>query len=379
MCSTLCLVGKLVCRRTIFGSVANPAHATATMMHFPANAGLIFLTDELTNDRYLVDTGETLSIVPGNQNSSLSIPLLKGADGQPIPSWGFIQKTLQFQGKLFTSSFLQAAVAGPILGIDFLRKFKFTAAPEINQIQFACTAVASPAPDLPSAALSALLYLFIFPQAPAPVPIMLPGVAISSQPPAISAHEVRNPEVKSSSFSSRENKSLLDPPPLLFSKIPDSVLADVKTLLQKFPSILRSEDMKPTPTHGVKHHIHTSCHPPVLAKSCSLDPEKFQIAKAEFKNLESAGIIRRSKLPWASPLHMVSKKDGSLGLCGHYRSLNLMTTPGQVPFAKHAGPFQWPAWLYSVFKNKSCQGLSPNPCRNRRHPQNCNHYAIWFV
>jgi hypothetical protein len=184
--------------------VANPAHATATMMHFPANAVLIFLTDELTNDRYLVDTGATLSIVPGNQNSSPSSPLLKGADGQPIPSWGFIQKTLQFQGKLFTSSFLQAAVAGPKLGIDFLRKFKFTVVPEINQIQFACTAAASPAPDLLSAALSALLYLFIFPPAPAPVPIMLPGVAISSQPPAISAHEVRNPEVKLSSFSSRE-------------------------------------------------------------------------------------------------------------------------------------------------------------------------------
>jgi hypothetical protein len=34
-------------------------------MHFPANAGLIFLTDELTNDRYLVDTGATLSMQLG--------------------------------------------------------------------------------------------------------------------------------------------------------------------------------------------------------------------------------------------------------------------------------------------------------------------------
>jgi hypothetical protein len=51
---------------------------------------------------------------------------LKGADGQPIPSWGFIKKTVQFQGKLFTSSFFQAAVAGPILGIDFLRKFAYS-------------------------------------------------------------------------------------------------------------------------------------------------------------------------------------------------------------------------------------------------------------
>jgi hypothetical protein len=58
-------------------------------MHFTANAGLIFLTDELINDRYLVDTGATLSIVPCSQNSSPSGPLLTGADGQPIPSWGF--------------------------------------------------------------------------------------------------------------------------------------------------------------------------------------------------------------------------------------------------------------------------------------------------
>jgi hypothetical protein len=92
--------------RTPFGSAAFPTHATATAMHFPANAGLIFLTGELTNDRYLVDTEATLSTVPCNQNSSPSGPLLKGADGQPIPSWGFIKKTVQFQGKLFTSTFL---------------------------------------------------------------------------------------------------------------------------------------------------------------------------------------------------------------------------------------------------------------------------------
>jgi hypothetical protein len=46
------------------------------------------------------------------------------------------------QGKLFTSIFLQAAVASPILGMDFLRKIKVTVSPEINQIQFACSAVA---------------------------------------------------------------------------------------------------------------------------------------------------------------------------------------------------------------------------------------------
>ncbi len=52
---------------------------------FPSTAGLIFLTDELTNDRYLVDTGATCCIVPYTSNAGPSGPLLKGADGQPIP------------------------------------------------------------------------------------------------------------------------------------------------------------------------------------------------------------------------------------------------------------------------------------------------------
>ncbi len=95
MHSPLFLVGKLIRRQTSFSSPAFPTHTTATAMHFPANTGLIFLTDELTNDRYLVDTGATLSIVPCNRNSSLSGPLIRGADGQPIPSWGFIKKTVQ--------------------------------------------------------------------------------------------------------------------------------------------------------------------------------------------------------------------------------------------------------------------------------------------
>jgi hypothetical protein len=73
----LLLVGKLKRRQAFTGSAAVPAHA----MHFPTNAGLIFLTDELNNDKYLVDTGVILSIVTCTSNSSPSGPILKGANG----------------------------------------------------------------------------------------------------------------------------------------------------------------------------------------------------------------------------------------------------------------------------------------------------------
>jgi hypothetical protein len=132
-----------------------------------------------------------------------------------------------------------------------------------------------------------------------------------------------------------------------YKKIPESVPDDIKTLLQKFPSILRTGDVKPTPNHGVEHHIHTGSHPPVFAKSLCLDPEKLQIAKAEFKRLESTGIVRRSKSPWASPLHMVPKKDGSWQL----PPFKFGDNPRQVSLTRHARPFQRSTRLHNFFKN----------------------------
>jgi hypothetical protein len=174
---------------------------------------------------------------------------------------GFYSKNCAISRQTFYITFLQAAVAGPILGIDFLRKFKVIVSPEISQIQFACSAAALPANILPSAAPSTSFCLSSSTPVPAPILIPLPAATTSSQPPAVSAYLVRNPEVKSSSFSFRENQSLLDSPPS-YQKMPDSVPNDVKNLLQKFPSILRTGDVKPTPNHGVEHHIHTGSHPP---------------------------------------------------------------------------------------------------------------------
>jgi hypothetical protein len=163
-------------------------------------------------------------------------PLLKGADGQLIPSWGFILKTVQFQGKLFTSTFLQAAVAGPILDLDFLRKFKVIVSPEISQIQFPCSAAAPPANILSLAALPASFCLSSSTPVPAPVLIPPPTATTSSQPHSVSEYLVWNPEVKSSSFRFRENQSLLDSPPS-YKKNSDSVPDDVKTYCKNFPLI----------------------------------------------------------------------------------------------------------------------------------------------
>ncbi len=91
---------------------------------------LIHMLDQISNRRFLVDTGASYSILPHRSSLPASGPKLYGPAGQPIPCWGDRLVTLKFQDQDFSWKFLVADVAFPFLGVDFLRARKLLIDPE---------------------------------------------------------------------------------------------------------------------------------------------------------------------------------------------------------------------------------------------------------
>jgi hypothetical protein len=101
---------------------------------------LVHIVDQLSNRRFLVDTGAIFSIFPHSSAATPSGPKLRGAAGQLIPCWGERTLNLSFQGKHFTWTFLLAAVSFPIIGVDFLRHFRLMVDPAANALVDKCSA-----------------------------------------------------------------------------------------------------------------------------------------------------------------------------------------------------------------------------------------------
>ena len=81
----------------------------------------------------------------------------------------------------------------------------------------------------------------------------------------------------------------------------------------------------------VEHSIGTGNSAPLRQPPYRTEMVKRKVLDSEIIKMQEAGVIRSSSSPWASPVVLVPKKDGSMRFCIDYRRLNAITQKDVFP------------------------------------------------
>ena len=113
------------------------------------------------------------------------------------------------------------------------------------------------------------------------------------------------------------------------SDLTEQQCLDLMALAREFPEVFAS---KPGRTDVIQHTIHVWDTPPIR-HAYRIPYSRSEVVRKELDAMLEAGVIRPSS-PWASPIVLVEKKDGSIRFCVDFRKVNKVSKFDAYPMPR---------------------------------------------
>lgn len=105
----------------------------------------------------------------------------------------------------------------------------------------------------------------------------------------------------------------------------------VLELLSEFQDIFALKSGPLDRTSLVRHTINVGNNPPIREQPGRIPIHQLEEVEKVIKDMESHGITEPADSPWAAPVVIVRKNDGSYRFCIDYRKLNAVTRKDAYP------------------------------------------------
>ncbi|GFT89899.1 retrovirus-related Pol polyprotein from transposon 412 [Trichonephila clavipes] len=266
----------------------------------------------------IIDTGANVSIIRNDLAQKLKEKLiwtpphvvLQTVTGEKIDIHGKLKVKIQFGDTTYQHDVYVADIADPfILGLDFLKEHGFTLDFNKNELRSIHEEVT------------------IFKIEHRTESIRQKGEVLATCSPVTCV-------CKSSSLLLSNSPQQLTPDLLENAELSPEQKSSAERLFQEFEDVFSRNSSDIGHTTVTQHRIDTADHPPIKQH-----PRRLPFAKQEevgtlLREMQENDIIEPSSSPWASPIVLVRKKDGSTRFCVDYRKLNDVTKKDSYPLPR---------------------------------------------
>ena len=116
--------------------------------------------------------------------------------------------------------------------------------------------------------------------------------------------------------------------------LPPDQQEELRAMLTRWEKVFATHDEDFGQTDAVQHRIHTGDAAPIRERHRPLPPSMYKEMKTLLSDMLEKGVIAESCSPWAAPIVLVKKKDGSWRFCVDYRKLNAITHKDAFPLPR---------------------------------------------